>query len=175
MREYRVGPGEDIRLGHRWEHYARRIVFDISEWVKDFGAGTVQLLNQRQSDASPYPVAVTRTDADGVTVNNTAGVLVLWDVTSVDTNCQSSRAELRYYRGTEAAPEFLVKSDIHRATVEDALGAALADAPQEAPNLLDTILEASRRLDSIEEDIAALKADNVLFREYLSNSNPAPA
>ena len=152
MREYTVGPGEDIQLGHRWEHHARRIVFDISEWVKDFGAGTVQLLNQRQSDASPYPVAVTRTDADGVTVNNMAGVLVLWDVTNVDTNCQSSRAELRYYRGTEAAPEFLVKSDIHRATVEDALGAAVADAPDEGADWLATLLDASQYLDSLDLD-----------------------
>ncbi|MBR4545696.1 MAG: hypothetical protein IKO14_06985, partial [Oscillibacter sp.] len=149
MREYRVGPGEDIQLGHRWEHHARRIVFDISEWVKDFGAGTVQLLNQRQSDASPYPVAVTRTDTDGVTANNMAGVLVLWDVTNVDTNCQSSRVELRYYRGTETAPEFLVKSDIHRATVEDALGAAVADAPDEGADWLATLLDAAAQVDTV--------------------------
>ena len=37
MQTYKV-VSHDIPLGHRWEHYARRIVFDISQWVKDFNA-----------------------------------------------------------------------------------------------------------------------------------------
>ena len=84
MQTYKV-VSHDIPLGHRWEHYARRIEFDISAWVDAFGAGTVQLLHQRQGDEYPYPVTVTRTDADGETVNNTTGTLVRWDVTNTDT------------------------------------------------------------------------------------------
>lgn len=154
MQIYHAVPGEPVPLGRRWEHHARRIVFDISGWVETFGAGTVTLLHQRQGDEAPYPVPVTRTDADGVTVNDQTGTLVSWDVTNTDTyyQCRYGKAELRYYLGTGSAPVFLVKSDIYKTVVENTLGAALAEAPVEAVNWLDTLLDASRRLDSLDLD-----------------------
>ena len=154
MQIYHAIPGEPIALGRRWEHHARRIVFDISDWVEAFGAGTVTLLHQRQGDDAPYPVVFKRTDPDGVTVNEQTGTLVQWDVTNTDTYypCHYGKAELRYCLGTETTPLFLAKSDIYKTVVENTLGEALADAPQEAPNWLDTLLDASRRLDSLDLD-----------------------
>ncbi|MBR4211095.1 MAG: hypothetical protein IKR84_01730 [Oscillibacter sp.] len=148
MQTYKV-VSHDIPLGHRWEHHARRIVFDISAWVESFGPGTVQLLHQRQGDEYPYPVTVTRTDADGETVNDTTGTLVRWDVTNTDTAqvCRYGKAELRYYRGTQISPEFLAKSDIYRTTVENALGGALATPPEESPDWLATLLDAANSID----------------------------
>ncbi|MBQ6986892.1 MAG: collagen-like protein, partial [Oscillibacter sp.] len=148
MQTYKV-VSHDIPLGHRWEHYARRIEFDISAWVETFGAGTVQLLHQRQGDEYPYPVTVTRTDADGETANNTTGTLVRWDVTNTDTAqvCRYGKAELRYYRGTQVAPEFLAKSDLYRTTVENALGGALATPPEESPDWLATLLASAGGVD----------------------------
>lgn len=154
MQTYHAVPGEPVPLGRRWEHHARRIVFDISGWVETFGAGTVTLLHQRQGDEAPYPVPVTRTDADGVTGNDQTGTLVQWDVTNTDTyyQCRYGKAELRYYLGTGSAPVFLVKSDIYKTVVENTLGAALAEAPVDEANWLDTLLDASRRLDSLDLD-----------------------
>lgn len=154
LQTYKV-VSHDIPLGHRWEHYARRIEFDISAWVDAFGPGTVQLLHQRQGDEYPYPVTVTRTDADGETVNNTTGTLVRWDVTNTDTAqvCRYGKAELRYYRGTQVAPEFLAKSDLYRTTVENALGGALATPPEESPGWLETILDAANRVNDVDDSL----------------------
>ena len=157
MFEYNVVPGEIIPLGRRWEHNATRIVFDISAWVDAFGPGTVRLLHQRQHDAVPYPVSVTRTDADG-TPDSERGTRVLWDVSATDTDqsCHYGRAELRYYTGAEGAEMFLVKSELYRTSVLDALGASLADAPATERNWLDTLLDSVNRMDSHVE--AALSA-----------------
>lgn len=153
MRIYNAVPGEPLPLGHRWENNALRIAFDISAWVDAFGAGTVRLLHQRQGDAAPYPVSLTRTDADG-TPNNETGTRVLWDVSNADTAqvCHFGRAELRYYAGREGAEEFLAKSDIWKTEVRDALGGAQADAPEEASDWLNALLEAT---DNIEANVAA--------------------
>lgn len=159
MQTYHAVPGEPLPLGRLWEHHARRIVFDISAWVETFGAGVVQLLHQRQGDAVPYPVTVKRTDADGVTDNNTTGTLVFWDVTNVDTGqlCRYGKAELRYYRGSEASPEFLAKSDVYKTVVENALGAARAEPPEEGPNWLDTLLDAANRVDNIDDQLSVAR------------------
>ncbi len=152
MLEYKVVPGEPIPLGRRWEHNATRIVFDVSAWVKAFGAGSVRLLHQRQNDAAPYPVSVTRTDADG-TPNAQTGTLVLWDVSRTDTaqKCQYGKAELRYYAGTEGAETFLAKSEIYKTVVLDALGGSLADAPESEGDWLATLLGFVGNVDSQSE------------------------
>lgn len=146
-------PGEPLPLGRRWEHNATRVVFDISAWVDAFGAGNVRLLHQRQGDAAPYPVSVTRTDDDG-TENAVTGTLVLWDVTRADTAqvCHYGRAELRYYSGTEGAEEFLAKSAIYKTAVADALGGAQADAPEEERSWLDELLDA---VENVADNVAA--------------------
>ncbi|MBR0282809.1 MAG: hypothetical protein IJQ81_14700 [Oscillibacter sp.] len=148
MQIYHAVPGEPLPLGHRYENNATRIVFDISAWVILFGPGTVRLLHQRPGDAAPYPVGVTRTDADG-TPDNDSGTLVLWDVTSTDTAqaAHYGRAELRYYSGAEGAEAFLVKSDIYKTVVENALGAA-SDPPEEAATWLEAFMSAANQLET---------------------------
>lgn len=146
-------PGEALMLGHRYEHNATVIEFDISAWIEEFGAGTVRLLCQRPGDAAPYPVTVVRTDRDGA-LNAASGVLVLWYVSRTDTAQKSKygKAELRYYSGTEGAEEFLVKSELYKTVVLDALGASLAEAPEEEREWLATLLEA---VESIDTNISA--------------------
>ena len=148
MQIYKAVPGEPLPLGHRYENNATRIVFDISAWVESFGPGTARLLHQRPGDAAPYPVGVTRTDADG-NPDSDSGTLVLWDVTNTDTAqaAHYGRAELRYYSGAEGEEAFLVKSDIYKTVVENALGAA-SDPPEEASDWLDALLRAA---DGIED------------------------
>ncbi|MBR3569286.1 MAG: hypothetical protein IKN96_00585 [Oscillibacter sp.] len=150
---FRATPGEPLPLGRRYEHNATVVEFDISAWVEEFGAGRVRLLHQRPGDAAPYPVEVVRTDRDG-TLNAESGALALWHVSRTDTAQKSryGRAELRYYAGAEGAEEFLVKSDVYKTVVLDALGASLAEAPEEARNWLDALLEA---VDAIEGVINA--------------------
>lgn len=136
-----------IELGYRWEHLARQIVFDITEWVDSFGPGTARLLHQRPGDAAPYPVGVTRTDADG-NPDNDSGALVLWDVTNTDTAqaAHYGHAELRYYSGAEGEEAFLVKN-IYKTVVENALGAA-SEPPEEAATWLEAFMSAANQLET---------------------------
>lgn len=141
MPTYRAVPGEPLPLGRRYEHNATVVEFDISAWIEEFGAGSVRLLHQRPGDAAPYPVEVVRTDRDGA-LNAESGALVLWHVSRTDTaqRCQYGKAELRYYAGTDGAEEFLVKSDVYKTVVFDALGASLEEAPEEERDWLEAWL-----------------------------------
>lgn len=157
---YRAVPGEPLPLGRRYEHNATVVEFDISAWIEEFGAGSVRLLHQRQGDAAPYPVEIVRTDRDGA-LNAESGALVLWHVSRTDTaqRCQYGKAELRYYAGTEGAEEFLVKSDVYKTVVLDALGASLADAPEGEEDWLAALLGAVNEMEG-SVSAAQTAADN---------------
>lgn len=165
MQERKAAPGSTIELGRRWEHRARRIVFDISEWVGEYGAGSVRLLHQRPDDAAPYPVSVTRANPDGTP--HPDGTLVLWDVTNVDTaqgggDGRYGKAELRYYAGAEGAEEFLVKSDVYKTVTLDALGASLANAPEGEEDWLAALLGSVNNMEGSVSaaQVAAANADD---------------
>lgn len=170
MREYRVTPGEPIPLGYQYENLARRIVFDITDWVTDYGPGTVLLLHQRQGDIVPYPVTVSRTDADMETANAQGGTMVLWDVTNADTSqkCQYGKAELRYYAGEGG--ETLVKSELYKTTVMNALGSEIADAPEPEHSWLDTLLDAVKTID---EQVTAAQSAAVGAQSAQMNADDA--
>lgn len=87
---YIVQPSQQvILLGRSGENEARIIQWDITNWVEEYGTGTASLLNQRNGDAQPYPVAI-----------NTDGTTVSWLVTSTDTsNPGTGQCELQYIVG----------------------------------------------------------------------------
>lgn len=49
-------------IGNETENDARRISFDVSPWVSEFGAGAVQLLIKRPGEADAYSVLLTVAD-----------------------------------------------------------------------------------------------------------------
>lgn len=156
MTIYQAMRGQPVDLGRQGEHHARRVAFDISDWVRDFGAGTVRLLHQRQDDAAPYPVSVTRTDNDGITENPETGTLVLWDVTDADTATRQryGRAELRYYSVGDGGETFLAKSETYQTFVADALGSEIQEAPEGQRGWIDELLDAA---NGIAENVAAAR------------------
>ena len=104
-----------LPLGRHGENLARKVAFDLSDWVSEYGAGTAELIYQRPGDAAPYPVAAVR---DGDTL--------VWTLTATDTDCQTNygRCELRYYVG-----ETLAKSKTWRTWVEPAMDTPSGTAP----------------------------------------------
>ena len=87
MNEIFVKPGGEIDLGKRGEHLARCIVFDISDWQKTYGEGSVHLLHQRNGDKAPYPCVV-----------ETDGPYVRWLLSETDVDVAGrGRAELQYF------------------------------------------------------------------------------
>ena len=111
-------PGRNIVLGREGENLARQVVFDISEWRSSYGDGTVSLIAQRHGDAEPYPCNIT---VDGDTIT--------WPITSADTACPDyGHCELRYSVG-----DVLVKSEMWRTFVADALGTPQPEPPEPTP------------------------------------------
>ena len=98
MEQMKANTLSTIPLGRQGENLARQILFDVSGWESEYGAGSVELIAQRPGDETPYPVVTTR-DGDSV----------VWSVTAADTLYpgDSGRCELRYYVG-----ETLAKSRI---------------------------------------------------------------
>ena len=119
-----------IVLGRCGERNARSIRFDISDWIADYGKGSVQLIYQRPQDDVPYPVAV-----------ETSGGIVTWNVTSTDTERPGAgKCELRYYVG-----DTLAKSGTWSTYVWDAM-ASTGEIP-EAPGFswFDQMMDAAAR------------------------------
>lgn len=120
--------GRTLALGREGENLARQVVFDISEWRASYGDGTVSLIAQRHGDAEPYPCNIT---VDGDTVT--------WPITAADTaQAGYGRCELRYSVG-----DVLVKSEMWRTFVADALGTPQPEPPEPAKNWVDAVLKSS--------------------------------
>ena len=142
-----------LALGRCGENLVRKVVFDITDFEKLYGVGTVEILYQRPNDAQPYPLAVQR---DGTSIT--------WNVTSTDTAISSAfgKCELRYYSG-----ETLVKSKIWQTWVENALSTPSETTPPEPEQgWVDQIIEvgaaAKSSADAAKADAdraAALAAD----------------
>jgi len=101
------------------------VKFDISEWQKTYGDGTVYVLHQRNGDKQPYP-CVSERDGDFVT----------WCIANSDVAVAGrGRIELQYYKD-----ETLVKSETFTTVVERALGTPTEDAPPPYEGWLENIL-----------------------------------
>ena len=140
---------KSLYLGRQFENNVRTIRFDISEWVNEFGEGTIEILHMRHGDTVPYSIPISRVDSNG-NENNSLGIYVLWNVSSVDTAQAFSdgQAELRYY--AENADGYLLKSEIYRTVVSKALGTPL---PEE-----DWYKSLVSKLDLIDDIVDEVKA-----------------
>ena len=118
-----------LPLGKQGERFARKIVFDLSDWVREYGAGTAELIYQRPGDAMPYPVAVSE-EEDGL----------VWVVSFADTEKAGDygKCEMRYY-----VDDTVVKSEIWRTWVDSAMGGEMPSVPPEGEkSWVDIVLEA---------------------------------
>ena len=150
MDVYRVKTGSILPLGKQGENLARKIQFDLSRWISNFGPGTVQLLHQRSGDETPYPVAVER-----------EGNLAVWTVTNADTaSAGTGRAELQYYVG-----DTLAKSATWMTKVLPALGDASEMPPDSYQSWVDQVLQAGAA--AVE---AAERTENAAVRQPYPNA-----
>lgn len=146
---------EAIELGHQGENLARRVIFDISQWISLYGGGgEVRLLHQRQNDTNPYPVPTSRDASLDADSEDTPPGLVYWDVTRTDTDqqCRYGKAELRYYIG-----DALVKSDTFRTSVLPALTPPSGSAPEAGADWLQAALQEAK--DEMKADITPVLSE----------------
>lgn len=84
---------ESLDLGFRLENGVRAIVFDITYFIENFGAGDAQLLVKRSADSQPYPVALISGETE-----------VGWVITNADTAYKGAgECELFWFIGEELA------------------------------------------------------------------------
>lgn len=117
-----------IHLGRQGEHQAKQVIFDLSDWIAEYGAGTADLIYQRFGDESPYPIAV----------EHTADTLI-WTVSYTDTeHCGYGRCEAQY-----RVNNTLVKSKTWKTYVEKTMSEDVGSEPPESEkNWVDQVLEA---------------------------------
>lgn len=116
--------GCTIDLGHRGETGVTQVIFDVSPWVKEFGAGAAVVLARRSVDRTPYPVAIEQD-----------GGMVTWTVGAADTAYTGSgKVELYYY-----VQEQLVKTAVYKTSVSPDIGAQDADVPDQYQGWVDKI------------------------------------
>ena len=118
--------GKEIDLGKRGEHLARCIVFDISNWQKTYGEGSVHLLHQRNGDTAPYPCVVEVND-----------IYVHWLLSETDVAVAGrGRVELQYF-----VDEARVKSETWNTRTHRSLNNEGPIPEEPAENWLNAMLQ----------------------------------
>lgn len=119
---------DPFTIGRQREKEVTQIQFDVSEWVRTYGPGTLALSVQRRWDRNPYPVPI-------AIVNGIA----TWTISDTDTAQDGHvRAQLTYMVGTKRK-----KSKIYLLNVK----ASLPENGQ-APDGYTTWLETLQELTS---------------------------
>ncbi len=111
---------------------ARRVEFDLSGWQKRFGAGTAQLLVQRQGDEIPYKAPLTLEGSNAV-----------WTILAHDVDVVGrGQVELQYYVG-----ETVAKSAVWQIVTAKSLGDP-GDVPMPAPSWVDQVAASAAAADA---------------------------
>ena len=135
--------GAGFPLGRRGENLVTQIRFPVAGWAEKYGDGTFGLLAQRQSDANPYPVAIT-TDSE----------YVYWNVSSADTGVAGiGKVELRYTVG-----EALAKSMVYITRTAPALEDA-GEAPEPYESWVNEVMDAAENVEEIEAHVEEIVAN----------------
>jgi len=150
MKEVCAEQKKVVVLGHRGEHLARCIVFDIADWQTSYGEGAVQLLALRSGEETPYPCAVSVQDG-----------MVRWDVRATDVARPGrGRVELQYHAGGA-----VVKSETYRTLTMEALGEAGPVPPDPEKDWVEAVLQAARDARQSAKDARDAVAQNITMGE----------
>ena len=142
-----------VDLGHRGEHLARRILFDLVPWQETYGFGVATLAALLPGAETPYPCTVSQ-----------EGNVLIWPLTAADTSVAGKgKCELSYYVG-----EQLVKSVIFQTYTAEAL-APVGDPPDPKDSWLEDTLAASADAIAARQAIEALSVSC----ETLDDDSPA--
>ena len=132
-----------LQIGHQGENLARRVVFDLTPLIAEFGEGSFVYAAKRPGETAVYPAANTERE----------GSFAVWNLTATDTALAGSgRAELRYYVG-----EVLCKTIIWETVISVALGPT-GPAPDPIEDYIDEMHEIAEEAQGY-ADAAETSAD----------------
>lgn len=97
---------DPFTIGRQRENEVTQVQFDVSEWVRTYGPGTLALSVQRRRDRVPYPVPIAIVDGAAT-----------WTISNTDTAQEGHiKAQLTYMVGTK-----IKKSKVYMLTVNGSL------------------------------------------------------
>ena len=97
---------DPFTIGRQRENEVTQVRFDVSEWVRTYGLGTLALSVQRRRDRVPYPVPIAIVDGAAT-----------WTISNTDTAQDGNiKAQLTYMVGTK-----IKKSKVYMLTVKASL------------------------------------------------------
>lgn len=124
--------GQAIKLGFQGENNAKRIIFDLSEFIEDYGPGTATVFYQQQRDPAPYPV-----------ITEQEGNKLYWTVKDTETHIKGyGLAQLVYTVGDTVAKTCLFETHILRSLSEP------TDPPEGYESWVNNLLEKASELES---------------------------
>lgn len=112
---------DPFTIGRQRENEVTQVRFDVSEWVRTYGLGTLALSVQRRRDMRPYPVPIAIVDGAAT-----------WTISNTDTAQEGHiKAQLTYMVGTK-----IKKSNVYTLSIKGSL-----PVDSDAPEAYDTWLE----------------------------------
>lgn len=145
-----------IELGVQGDKLADAAVFDVTEWVAEYGAGTVYIYHQRASDAAPYFKQLPIVTADG---KSTA----TWTFDDADTGVKGEgAAQLLYVKG-----DIIKKTAVYVTVTSRSLGEAGGDIPDPYQDLLRQVREIYQ---SVVDKAAAAAASSSEAAQHETNA-----
>lgn len=119
-----------IELGVQGDNIADAAVFDVTEWVEEYGAGTVYIYHQRASDPAPYFKELPIVTSGG---KSTA----TWTFDDADTGVKGEgAAQLLYVKG-----DMVKKTAVYVTVTSRSIGEAGGDVPDPYEDLLQAVRE----------------------------------
>lgn len=126
MKTIYASRGRPISLGQRGENDARRIAFDVADWPKLYGEGTVHLLAQRPGETTPYPAVIEVQDG-----------VAYWPITDADTAIPGAGSCELQYRNDDG---LVVKSQVYTTRTNRSLDDGAEEPPEAAQGWVDKVL-----------------------------------
>ena len=112
---------DPFTIGRQRENEVTQVRFDVSEWVRTYGLGTLALSVQRRRDMRPYPVPIAIVDGAAT-----------WTISNTDTAQEGHiKAQLTYMVGTK-----IKKSNVYTLSIKGSL-----PVDGDAPEAYETWLE----------------------------------
>lgn len=131
-----VKAGARICIGKAGENNATKVLFDIGDWIAEYGEGKVELLISL--NGTTYPREITQT-----------GSLVTWLVNSSDTaRSGAGRCELTY-----RVNDIIVKSEAYQLYVVGSLGEGEDLPPPAYKSWVNEILQAAAEVKTLLDNL----------------------
>lgn len=139
-----VKAGTRICIGKAGENQSTQVLFDITDWVEEFGEGVVDLLVN--INGNTYPREITR-----------SGNTVIWTVNNSDTtNSGAGRCELTY-----RVNDIIAKSEAYQVYVIGSLGEGEDLPPAPYNSWVEQILQAAKEIRDYQQSLPKASADTL--------------